>query len=247
MTGQDIVDAVRAEVIEPNPLFFTNTNLLRLINQAQKNYVRRTRVLVGSATLSTQVGVTTYPMPANWLGSEKLFWNFPTNGTDSWTPLGPTGIEKMSQESPNFLSSDPSRFGRIQKAWIEGKTLHVYPAPQTVSPNDLFMFFEAKPVPLLTLADQLSIDDSLSDGIEAYVLWKMWKQDQEVQLAEEQRIRYEGQMPGGSGGEIGQGLKWKKKRILDGKWKMDIESFLPFNYSSVNNSAFNNQLNPLNL
>jgi len=109
------------------------------------------------------------------------------------------------------------------------------------------MFYESKPLPLLTLNDPISIDDSLSEALEAYVLWKAWKADQEDALADEQRTRYEGSKPGGSGGEIGLGLKWKKQRVLDGKWKIDIESFLPFNYSSINNSAFNNQLNPLNL
>lgn len=247
MTGQDIVDSVRSEVVEPNPLFFTNPNLLRIINRAQLYYVRRTHVLQNFASLTTVIGQDVYPMPAAWLSSEKIFWNFPNNGVDSWLPLTPTSLEKMAQESPNFLSTDVSMRGRIQKYWIESNRLHVFPKPFVSNPNDLFMFFDSKPIPLLALSDNLSIDDSLTDGIEAYVLWKMWKQDKEDQEANEQLIRLRGPDPTMSGGEIGLGLKWKKQQVRDGKWKVDLESWLPYNYSSVNNSAFSNQLNPLNM
>lgn len=247
MTGQDIVDAVRSEVVEPNPAFFTNTSLLRWINRAQLNYVRRTRVLQNFATASTILGQASYSMPLDWLGSEKIFYNFPTNGKDSWTPLKPTTLTRIANEHPNFLSNDPLQFGKPAEYYIVNQTLFLFPKPLTNGTNDLFMFYESKPATLNALTDTLSIDDTLSDGLEAYLLWKMWNMDQEKELADEQRMRYEGEKRGGSGGEIGNGLKWKKKRILEGKYRIDIDSFLPYNYSSINNSAFNNQLNPLNL
>lgn len=239
MTGQDIVNAVRAEVIEPNPAFFTQPTLLLWINNAQRNYVRRTRCLQNFATTSTVVGQADYPMPADWLASEKIFWNDQTNGIDNWQPLKPTSVEKMAQESPNFLSNDNSMLGKPQKYYIVNQTLFVFPKPINSGSNDIFMFYESKPITLLALTDSLSIDDSLADGIEAYVLWKLWKMDQEKDLSDEQLQRFKE--------EIGMGLKWKKQRVLDGKWKIDIESFMPFNYSSVNGSAFNNQINPLNI
>jgi hypothetical protein len=239
MTGQDIVNAVRAEVIEPNPAFFTTPTLITWINNGQKNFVRKTRCLQNSAMISTVVGQTSYPLPSDWLGTEKVFFNYPVNGVPSWVPLNPYGIEKIAQEFPNFLSTDPSMLGKPSIYYIFAGTLNIFPAPQVAGTNCLFLFYESKPTVITSLSDPLSIDETLSDGLEAYVLWKLWKMDQEDQLASEQLQRYQD--------EIGEGRKWKKKRLLDGKWKVDIESFLPFNYSSVNNSAFNNQLNPLNL
>jgi len=198
--------------------------------------------------MSTVAGQKKYTMPIDWLASEKIFWNNATPGNEAaWGPLIPTSLEKMAQESPNWLSDDPSMFGRVQKYFIQNHDLYLFPANAMTGTNDIFMFYEAKPIKLLTLDDQISIDDSLVSGIEAYMLWKMWKMDQEDSLAEEQRVRYEGQKVGGSGGEVGLGLKWRKQRVLDGKWKIDIESYMPFNYSSVNGSAFNNQINPLNI
>lgn len=238
-TGQQLVNDLRSEIIEPSPTFFSDSRMLYLINLAQRDYVRRTRCLQASAFASTVQGQDQYPMPANWLAAEKIFVNYPVNGIDSWRPLKPTSIEKMAQESPNFLSSDSLMQGVPQKYWIFNQVLNVYPKPLTNGASDIFMFFDAKPIDLNSLSEEIQVDDSLIPGIRAYVLWKLWKQDGEDTKAAEEKANYEF--------EIGQGLKWKKQRVLDGKWKIDIESFLPYNYSSINNSAFNNQINPLNL
>jgi hypothetical protein len=238
MTGTELVTLVRTQVIEPNPAFFTSTALLNLLNAAQKNYVRRTRVLQNFATTSTVQGQADYPMPADWLGAEKIFYNNVQGGIDNWYALEPTSLEKLSQESPNFLSSAANMQGAPQKYYVINQTLFVYPKPATGGTSDIFMFYESKPVVLTALTDDLSIDDSLSDGLEAYLLWKMYKMDGEDTLATEQEQRYKE--------EVGEGRKWKKKRQLDGKYKIDIQSYMPFSYSSVNPSGING-LNPLNM
>lgn len=238
MTGTELVANLRAQVIEPNPAFFTSTALLNLLNAGQKNYVRRTRVLQNFATTSSVQGQADYPMPADWLGSEKVFYNNVQNGVASWIPLIPTSLEKMSQESPNFLSGDSTMQGIPQKYYIVNQTLFVYPRPMSSGSNDIFMFYESKPVVLENLDEELSIDDSLTEGLEAYMLWRMYKMDQETELAKEEEARYKD--------EIGEGRKWKKKRVLDGKWKIDIQSFLPFSYSSASPAGLNG-LNPLNM
>lgn len=237
MTGTDIVTAVRAEVVEPNPAFFTSATLLVWINNAQRDYVRKVRCLQNFATTSTVQGQSDYPMPSDWLGAERVFYNRPINGTDNWRPLTPTTLTKIGQESPNFLSSATAAQGAPTHYYIVNKTLFLYPRPDTTGTSDIYMFYEAKPIALTALTDPLSIDDSLSDGIEAYVLWKMWKMDGEDQLAQEQLDRYKM--------EIGFGLKWKKKQILEGKYKMDIESNIPVSYSAGGLLA--NQVNPLEL
>lgn len=238
MTAQELVTLLRTQVIEPNPAFFTSAALINLINAGQLNYVRRTRVLQNFATTSTVQGQADYPMPADWLGAEKVFYNNELGGVANWYPLTPTSVEKLSQESPNFLTGDTSAQGAPQQYYILNQTLFVYPRPDTGGTNNLYMFYESKPIAVASLTDELSIDDSLSDGLEAYVLWRMYAMDQETELAAEQKERYKE--------EIGEGRKWKKKRLLDGKWKIDIQSYMPFNYSSTNPSGVNG-LNPLNM
>lgn len=239
MTGNDIVDDLRGEITEPSPTFFSNDRMLLLINQAQNDYVRRTRILQSFATTSTVQGQSSYPMPTDWLGAEKIFYNRPQNGIDSWRPLLSTNIEKMAQESPNFLSGASNAQGAPKKQYVIGKTLFIFPNPDTSGMNDLFMFYESKPIELVTLNDSLSIDDSLYPGIRAYILEKLWRQDNEDAKADRQELKYKE--------EIGNGFKWKNKRILDGKWKIDIESFMPFTYNSYGTGAGTGQINPLAL
>lgn len=238
MTGTEIVANIRAEVVEPNPAFFTNTALLNWMNAAQRNYVRRTRCLQNFATTSSVQGQADYPMPADWLGSEKIFYNNIQGGVDNWIPLEPTSLEKLSQEHPNFLSSSSTLQGPPKQYYIVNKTLYVFPRPATSGQNDIYMFYESKPVAMTALTDNISIDDSLADGIEAYMLMKLYKMDGEDAASAAEKDRFDK--------EVGQGLKWKKKQLLDGKWKIDIQSFRPFNYGA-STAATQNQLNPLNL
>jgi len=238
ITGNDIVSDVRSEIIEPNPTFFSNDRMLQLINLAQNEYVRRTRVIQSFAFTSTSIGQADYPMPQDWLGSEKIFYNRPSGSIANWRPLGPTSIEKMGQESQNFLSPDASTFGVPSKYYIIGKTLYIFAKPNTNGVNDLYMFYEASATPLATLNDTLSIDDSLYPGIRAYVLSKLWRQDNEDAKADREWANYEK--------EIGNGFKWKNKRILDGRWAIDIASFVPYSYNSYNSGAVNGMINPLN-
>jgi hypothetical protein len=48
------------------------------------------------------------------------------------------------------------------------------------------MFYESKAPTLTSLSDALSIDDSLYPGVRAYVLSKLWKQDNEKENAKEE-------------------------------------------------------------
>lgn len=238
-TGNDLVNDVRAEVIEPSPTFFSSSRMLALVNLAQKEFVRRTRCLQNFAWTSTVQGEAAYPMPQDWLGSECIFWNDVENGVNNWRRIQPTSLEKMAQESPNFLSSDSQMLGKPYKYYIVNKTLYLFPKPQSTGSNDIFMYYQSREIPLLTLNDPLSVDDSLTPGLRAYVLWKMWKQDQEDSLAEEQHQLFKE--------EIGNGIRWRNQRTLDLKRKIDIESYMPFTYSSMNKNTGNQSINPLNL
>lgn len=236
-TGQDVVDDVRAEITEPSPTFFSEARMLQLVNLAQEEYVRLTRVLQSYAFTSSIQGQADYPMPTDWLGSEKIFFNATTDGvTPNWQPLQPTTLEKLGQENPNFLSASTSTQGTPRLCYVIGSTLYIYPKPQANGQNDIFMFYESRAPELGSLDDPLSIDDSLYPGVRAYVLWKLWKQDQEKDNAAEEKENFKD--------ELGRGRKWRNKRMLDGVWKMDVQSYIPYSYSG----SFSNQsgTNPLN-
>lgn len=238
ITGTQIVTDLRAEILEPSPTFFSQSRMLALINLAQNEYVRKARVLQSFAYTSTIQGQSDYPMPSDWLGSEKVFYNDTSDGvTPNWRPLEATNLEKLGQENPNFLSTATTTQAAPLKYYVVGTTLYLYPRPMANGVNDIFLFYESKPIQLAALTDSLSIDDSLYTGVRAYVLSKLWKQDNEDGKAKEEMDNFKE--------EIGEGRKWKNKRILDGKWKMDIQSYIPFSYSGSNTGLVSG-INPLN-
>jgi len=152
--------------------------------------------------------------------------------------LTATNIEKMGQESPNFLSNNVQSQGIPSKYYIIGNTLYLFAKPKTSGTNDLYMFYESTAPKLLSLNDSLSIDDSLYPGVRAYVLSKLWRQDNESEKADKEEARFEV--------EVGRGFKWKNKKIRDGRWSIDTPSFVPYSYNSYNSGAVNGMINPLN-
>jgi len=240
ITGNQIVADLRSEIIEPSPTFFSNARMLYLINLAQREYVRLTRVLQSFAFTSSIQGQADYPMPADWLGSEKVMFNATINGTiPNWRPLEPTSLEKLGQENPNFLSTASNMQGMPNFYYVIGSTLYIYPKPMKSGSNDIFMFYESKGQDLLTLNDSLSIDDSLYPGVRAYVLSKLWKQDNEKDNAAEEMTNFRM--------ELGNGRKWRNKRMLDGRWKLDIQAHTGYTYGGGYGSNYNAGINPLNI
>ncbi len=239
ITGTDIVNDIRAEITEPSPTFFSNSRMLYLINLAQNEYVRLTRVLQSFAFTSSIQGQADYPMPTDWLGSEKVFYNMTTDGTTpNWNPLEPTNLTKIAQENPNFLSSASNMQGTPKFYYVIGNTLYIYPRPALAVANGLYMFYESKAPALASLSDTISVDDSLYPGIRAYVLSKLWKQDNEKDNAREEMENFKV--------ELGNGRKWRNKRMLDGVWKMDVQSHIGYSYSGGFSSNYSAGINPLN-
>lgn len=244
-TGQQVVDDVRALIIEPSPTFFSNARMLSLINLAQREYVRTTRCLEARAFSQCVANQPNYSVPGDYLASLKIFYNNQQPpapdplAVDSWLPLSPRSIEKMSQEFPNFpTASIPAGSIQIPVAfYMVEKQIFLFPTPTEAVTNNLLMIYERMPIELNTLADPLSIDDSLVPGVRAYVLWQLYEQDNEDEKAAKWEGRYNM--------EIGRGRAWKKQRQMDSKVAVDIASFAAPSYGSWTGSGVIG-INPLN-
>ena len=245
MTGQDLVNDVRSLIIEPNPAFFSDARMLALVNLAQNEYVRRTRVLEARAFTQTVANQPNYPVPADFLGSIKLFYNNQQNGgsgpIDAWIPLIPYAVEKMAQEFPNFLTATITGVQIPTRFYFIDKFVYLWATPTIGNvANNLQMIYERMPITLNTLADPLSIDDSLVPGVRAYVLWQLWEQDNEDVKAGRWQALFEM--------EVRRGRQWKKQRQLDSKVAVDIQAYTGATYSSwTTPDTSPSGINPLSL
>jgi len=225
MQASEIITDVRRELLETSGAFWSDAELLRHLNRGEMDFVNRTRILEDKAFLTTTPGRSDYPLPSNWLSARLVLLNTKENETDtnSWQRLWPTSLEKKAQETPNFLRTDEDYRGTPQKYDIWGNDIYLTPAPRSSVSGDLYLFYNSKPIPITSTSQSINIDESLSEALNAYILWKAWSKSKERALAEEQKqIYFE---------YVQQGRRWKKRRAGDARNLFDISSPYGFNMS----------------
>jgi len=236
MLASEIISDVRNELLEPVAGFWTDAELLNWINRAEKDFANRVRGFEGVATLSTVQGQVNYPLPANWLSAVAMFIKKVNDDlTVSWLPLTPTDLQEMSLYRPSFLNSTTNDQGTPARYFIWQNELYLDPIPDTTGDGNVKMFFKSKPVPLATTASSLNVDDTLADGVTAYVLKRAWKKEKEFELSAEQGQIYEQY--------VRLGLRSIKLRALNKINNIDLNSNRPFNRSDA--TSFANDSMPL--
>lgn len=225
MLASEIINAVRQELVETVAAFWTDAELLALLNRAEKDFANKTRMLEGKATMSTQVGIMNYPLPSNWLSAKGVTYDNVSGGVSSLCRLRPTNLEKMLQENPSFRDvSTTDKYGTPARYFVWGRELWLDRAPNQVTTVELW--FKSKPIPLTVSTQSINIDDSLSDALHYFMLWKAWSKEKEFDLAQQAEAEYLK--------FVGEGRRFVKKQSGDQAFQMDIESGMPITGSNTN-------------
>lgn len=221
MQAQTILTDVRRALLESSAQFWSDAELLRYLNRAELDYVNKTRLLEDTAQLSLIQGRLDYALPSNWLSAKAVFFKIENeDGSYRWKRLYPTNVEKNAQSSPNFMNTTVDNQGEPQRYWIWGRSLWLDKAPDDTSDTTLLLFYKSKPIPLANATDSINLDDSLSEALTAYILDKAWSKEDETEKAEEQKLIYDRY--------VAEGRKWVKKQSGDQRYRIDIDSPLPF-------------------
>lgn len=230
MKVSEIIADVRSELVEANAGFWTDAELLALANRAEKDFAQKTRCLEGKAYLSTVLGQQDYPLPNQFLSAIEGFFNTPntTTGVPVWQHLTIVSLDKQSQLNENFASSDVTLQGSPVRCFIWNRSLYFDPPPNITASSNVLLFFKAKPTPMANTACDITIDDSLSEAIHEFIMWKALKKDQEFDAANEHKDAYKEMLR--------QGLRWVKLQDLGNRKRLDLESPIGFGASS---SGFN--------
>lgn len=225
MQAQTLITDIRRELVEISASYWTDAELLRHINRAELDFVNRTRILEDTAQLSLQQGRLDYSLPTNWLSARAVFLKLvAADGTYRWKRLYPTNLEKNSQQSPNFYNTEMTNQGKPARYWIWGRSLWLDRAPDAEHATTLLLFYKSKPIPLNLVTESINLDDSLSEAITAYVLWKAWAKEQEFDRADAQQLTYDRY--------VAEGRRWVKKQSGDQRNRIDIDSPVPFDGDS---------------
>lgn len=228
MKVSQVLTDVRRELLESNAdaSFWTDAELIRLIDRGQVDYFNRVRLFDDRAVLSLEVGRSDYPLPSNWISAKAVFHKVTdSSGSVSIRRLIPSDLERMSVEVPNFLdTTSTERRGRPTRYWIWGNTIYFDPPPDVTEDSNITLFYKAKPTPIINTEQDLDIPEELSEAINAYVLWKAWTKENETQKAADQVAIYTSY--------VDQGLRYVKRKAGDRQGKLDVQSPLPFTGTS---------------
>jgi len=216
MQVSQIITDVRNELVEANASYWSDTELLTLASRAERDFVQKTRCLEGKATLTLVAGQQDYTLPSNWLSAMAVFVNVPNGSTPVWQRIEATNLEKESQINQDHPSSDSTLRGTPMRYWIWNKSIYFDPIPDAVAATQVLMFFKAKPITFVSTSDSINVDDSLSEAINNFMLWKAWKKEQESDKAAEYQALYEE--------NVRQGHRYMKKQSGDQRFRLDIES-----------------------
>lgn len=229
MLGSELITQIRSELLESSASFWTDAELLTWINLAENDYVNRTRLLEDKATMQTVAGQMDYPLPSNWLSTKMMWYHKPDEtGLDHQWQLFPTSLEKVGEETVDPLSTDTAHLDDPSAFWIWGRSIYLKAIPKT-SGNTITMFYESKPIPLKTTSDSLNVDETLADGPRAYVLWRAWSKEGELDRAMAAKNDYFG--------AVRDGMRWKKKQAGNLIRSVDIRCYRPLQGSSRSTGA----------
>jgi len=223
MLASQIISDARRELLEYSAqLFWSDAELLRLLNRAEVDYVNRTRILEDRAVMTLEQGRSDYPLPSNWISARLVMMKkVDTDGKTSWCRIYPSNLEKVAQEHPDFIDETVDHQGQPAIYHIWANDIIFTPTPDELSENDVYLFYKAKPIPIINPAtDSINVDEALAEGITAYILWKAWAKEKEMDLAEEQKRIYIDY--------VGEGRRWVKKKSGDQRYKIDLDSPTPF-------------------
>lgn len=230
MLAQQIITDVRKELLEYGAQnFWSDAELLRYLNRGQSDFVNRTRLLEDSASVTLTQGRQDYPLPGNWLSARLVMLQIPNaDGTNRWSRVSAYNLEKIAQENGSFLDNSIDNQGTPYKYYIWGTTLNLVPAPSAENVGTLYLFYKSKPITLLSANQNLEIDDSLSEAMNAYVLWKAWSKEKEQDLADTQKQTYLEY--------VAEGRRWAKKKNELNRFDISSSSSFTSNPTNIFNS-----------
>ena len=214
MLISEVITSVRDELLEPVEGFWTDVELLRYANRAEKDYVNKTRIIERDAFMSLQQGRRDYPLPGDWFSAQAVFFKDATSG--DWRRVEATDLEKVSQVASNFLNNDTDNQKDPRKYFIWSGRIWFRETPKANGTDDIYLFYDGKSTGMTATTSSINIPEELSEALTAYILWKAWSKEKEAGLAQEQKALYEQY--------VKEGRRWKKKRAGDRKYRIDIVS-----------------------
>lgn len=225
MLASELISDIRKELLEITGNFWSDTELLRLINRALAHYSGEVRYGEASAFLSTEAGEAEYTLPSNCLSVKIVMYKEVSDSGDvRWRKVEPSTLDELARIRSQFLNNETSRLDTPVYYAVWDRKIRLEPIPEVDGDSNLYVFFKQRSRQITATTQSIPLDESLVEAIHDFVLWKAWMKEKELQLAQDAKMRYdEG---------IRRGRRYVKKIAEAARHKVDLPSSIPFTYTS---------------
>lgn len=168
-TAGQVMNQVKRQFGDESGVQITDDDLLGWINDAQTVIVTKNKILKAKSTAPSIAGQASYTFPS-----------LPIHQIESIHYAGvrianlpfPTAEEKIFNTDPDRVSSGPPQF------WYEwAGTFTFWPTPDAVENIDIY--YTAKPAPVASNANLLSVSDKYFQTVVQYVLMQAYELDED--------------------------------------------------------------------
>lgn len=226
MLVSEMITDVRNEIQETTGAFWSDVELIALMNRALRHYSGEVRLEESSAFLTTVNGEPKYNLPSGVLQIKLVMFNAKELSTDqdAWRTLTPSTLEEIARLRPNFLvtTADTRRVPNLFAVY--DRQIRFDSAPKFSTPGNLFIFFKTTLPKITETTQDIPLEETLLESINHFMLWKAWKKEQERTLAAESKADYQL--------SIRRGRRWVKKQAQHWRNRLDINSPVPFTGSN---------------
>lgn len=173
----DVIRDVRRAFGDEDGVQIKDEDLVRWINDGQREIVSNNPILKAKATVSSVAGNNNYPLPADIYQIENL--------TYDGKRINGVGFEEGI-----------ARFGALTDGgdpyywYMWGNELYLYPTPNTV--KTITMYYTQAPAPVTGAGDLLSVPDRYFNALVEYVKMQAYELDEDwqAQQAKTQKFHF---------------------------------------------------------
>lgn len=170
-TAQNVATSVKRQFGDESGVQLKDDDILRWVNDGQREIVHKNRVLKGKAVIPAVAGQADYLLPeASIAAIESIhFNNIPVPG------IPYPQVEDFIARYPH--TSNGGGPGTPQMWYEWGGTITFFPAPDTT--ENISLLYTRNPDELVTLGDTLSLPDKYFNTLVDYVLSQAYAMDED--------------------------------------------------------------------
>lgn len=163
MTGQELLDYLRVDVLRDNalPYLWSDDLILRMLSEAESQFARKTYALASNTpTITTVVGTSTYAVPTGSLYVFSAAISTSARDLSNYTrKVIPSNLASASGTPQLFVNDESSR------------TIRLYPVPDAVVTVNLRT--ARLPAAAITLYTSPEIPEEYHLDLAEYVAWRL--------------------------------------------------------------------------